>query len=78
MNDNERMAKIIKIMNNIKQLKSIRLEENIQFEHQCYQYLKNGQHSKGEILLHTPCRSILHYDFHDDDTRCFIEFNKFI
>ena len=78
MNEHERMDKIIKIMNNINQLKSIRREENIQFEHQCSQYLKNGKHLKGEILLHTPCRRILHYDFNDNDATCLIEFLKFI
>lgn len=77
MDKYERMSKIIKIMFNVNQLRLIKHEEKIQFERQCSQYINKGKHSKGEISIHTPCR-ILHYDFNDDDAKCFVEFNKII
>ena len=74
MNNHE---KVIQIMKNVNKFRHIRLEERQQFEYKCSQYLKNGKHLKGEILLHIPCR-ILYYDFNDNNATCLIEFKKLI
>jgi hypothetical protein len=73
----ERTSNIIRIVNNVNQLKSIEDDKKMTFQKYCSQYLNSGNHLKGELLIHAS-GGILYYDFNDDYTSCYLEFNKSI